>query len=97
MYFSENYPSKAPLCRFEPPLYHPNVYANGQVCLSIINEEGWVPGITVKQILQGIQDLLTNPNPQSPAQESAFKDYILNRATYNRKIKEQAGKNVPDC
>lgn len=53
MYFSQEYPSRAPVCRFEPPLYHPNVYSNGQVCLSIINEEGWVPGITVKQILQG--------------------------------------------
>mmetsp|Transcript_10716 Transcript_10716/g.17557 ORF Transcript_10716/g.17557 Transcript_10716/m.17557 type:complete len:140 (+) Transcript_10716:50-469(+) len=71
--FSEEYPSRPPKCKFVPPLFHPNVYPSGTVCLSILNEdEDWKPAITVKQILLGIQDLLDNPNPSSPAQADAY-------------------------
>ena len=46
--FSEEYPSKPPKCKFVPPLFHPNVYPSGTICLSILNEEeGWRPAITV--------------------------------------------------
>merc|ERR1712072_9224 len=55
------------------PLFHPNIYPSGTVCLSILNEdEDWKPSITVKQILLGIQDLLDNPNPGSPAQSEPY-------------------------
>lgn len=38
------------LGQFVPPLFHPNVYPSGTVCLSILNEEnGWKPAITLKQ------------------------------------------------
>ncbi|TWU72196.1 E2 SUMO-conjugating protein ubc9 [Metarhizium rileyi] len=71
--FPEEYPTKPPKCRFVPPLFHPNVYPSGTVCLSILNEEeAWKPAITVKQILLGIQDLLNDPNPESPAQAEAY-------------------------
>ena len=44
------------------------------MCLSILNEEeAWKPGITIKQILLGVQDLLDSPNPLSPAQEDAYR------------------------
>jgi ubiquitin-conjugating enzyme E2 I len=37
--------------KFVPPLFHPNVYPSGTVCLSILNEdEGWKPGISIKQV-----------------------------------------------
>jgi hypothetical protein len=37
--------------KFTPPLFHPNVYPSGTVCLSILNEEkSWKPAITVKQV-----------------------------------------------
>lgn len=43
-----------PKCKFVPPLYHPNVYPSGTICLSILNEDdGWRPAITVKQLLLG--------------------------------------------
>jgi ubiquitin-protein ligase len=44
--FSHDYPSKPPVCRFVPPLFHPNVYSDGKVCLSILNEgQDWKPGV----------------------------------------------------
>jgi len=78
------YPTKPPKCKFVPPLYHPNVYPSGTVCLSILNEEeGWKPAITIKQILLGIQDLLDDPNPDSPAQSEGrypSDSHVLQRA-----------------
>lgn len=59
--------------KFTPPLFHPNVFPSGTVCLSILNEEkGWVPTITIRQILLGIQDLLNTPNLDDPAQRDAW-------------------------
>jgi ubiquitin-conjugating enzyme E2 I len=97
MEFPNEYPSKPPKCSFVPPLYHVNVYNCGEICLSILNPDaGWKPGITIEQMLLGIQDLLTNPNPQSAAQQKAFDDYTSNRSTYNKTVRDQAKKRIPD-
>lgn len=40
--------------KFEPPLFHPNVYPSGTVCLSILEEDkDWRPAITIKQVWSG--------------------------------------------
>jgi ubiquitin-protein ligase len=45
--------------KFDPPLFHPNVYPSGTVCLSILNEdEGWKPAITIKQVTLHWQSLI---------------------------------------
>mmetsp|Transcript_19307 Transcript_19307/g.22069 ORF Transcript_19307/g.22069 Transcript_19307/m.22069 type:complete len:160 (+) Transcript_19307:87-566(+) len=96
MEFSEEYPSKPPKCKFVPPLFHPNVYPSGTICLSILNEEeGWRPAITLKQVLIGIQDLLNDPNPSSPAQSEAYNLFINNKSEYTRRVKAEAKKNTP--
>ena len=42
MEFTEDYPNKPPKCKFNPVLFHPNIYPSGTVCLSILNEdEDW--------------------------------------------------------
>eukprot|EP01035_Chromulina_nebulosa_P018405 gene18405-24107_t len=95
MIFSENYPSKPPLCKFTPPIFHPNVFTNGEICLSILKEQdGWSPAISLKQIALSIQDLLTHPNPKSPAQCAANDLYLNNRSAYDKKIKEQTKKFI---
>ena len=74
--------------KFTPPLFHPNVYPSGTVCLSILNEEeGWKPAITIKQILLGIQDLLDDPNPESPAQAEAYNLFKKDKDAYSKKVK----------
>ncbi|XP_026306818.1 SUMO-conjugating enzyme UBC9-B-like isoform X2 [Piliocolobus tephrosceles] len=78
MLFKDDYPSSPPKCKFEPPLFHPNVYPSGTVCLSILEEDkDWRPAITIKQILLGIQELLNEPNIQDPAQAEAYTIYWL--------------------
>lgn len=82
------------LGKFVPPLFHPNIYPSGTVCLSILNEdEGWKPAITIKQILSGIQDLLNEPNPDSPAQAEAFNLFKKDRQSYEKKIKNLVKEN----
>lgn len=76
--------------QFTPPLFHPNIYPSGTVCLSILSEEkDWRPSLTIKQILLGIQDLLDNPNPLDPAQEEPFKLYRTDKEAYRRRIRQQ--------
>ncbi|KAL1626058.1 SUMO conjugating enzyme Hus5 [Diplodia seriata] len=80
--------------KFVPPLFHPNVYPSGTVCLSILNEEeGWRPAITVKEILLGIQSLLDEPNPESPAQADAFNLFKKDRTAYEKKVKQIVKEN----
>lgn len=76
MIFKDDYPTSPPKCKFEPPLFHPNVYPSGTVCLSLLDEDkDWRPAITIKQILLGIQDLLNEPNIKDPAQAEAYTIY----------------------
>eukprot|EP00189_Rhodosorus_marinus_P009110 CAMPEP_0184754760 /NCGR_PEP_ID=MMETSP0315-20130426/44791_1 /TAXON_ID=101924 /ORGANISM="Rhodosorus marinus, Strain UTEX LB 2760" /LENGTH=158 /DNA_ID=CAMNT_0027234195 /DNA_START=226 /DNA_END=702 /DNA_ORIENTATION=+ len=94
--FLDEYPSRPPRCRFTPPLFHPNVYPSGTVCLSILDaEKGWRPSITVKQILLGIQDLLDTPNLNDPANSAAYTLYTKHKSEYVRKIRQIAASNPP--
>uniref|UniRef100_A0A8B9J7E5 UBC core domain-containing protein n=1 Tax=Astyanax mexicanus TaxID=7994 RepID=A0A8B9J7E5_ASTMX len=83
MLFKDDYPSSPPKCKFEPPIFHPNVYPSGTVCLSILEEEkDWRPAITIKQILLGIQELLNEPNIQDPAQAEAYTIYCYKKESH---------------
>lgn len=99
MEFSEDYPSKPPKCKFTttPVLFHPNIYPSGTVCLSILNDDdkGWSSSITIKQTLAAIQDLLNEPNPNSPAQAEPYNLFVNNKAEYKRRVLKQAKDNPP--
>lgn len=95
--FSSNYPDKAPVARFPQGFFHLNVYPDGHVCLSILNDDPdlggeWRPSISVPQILLGIQNLLDEENAHSPAQARAFEVYRNSKAEYNRLVSAQARK-----
>ena len=96
MEFSEDYPSKPPKCSFKlidgKPLFHPNVYPSGKICLSIINEDKngtWRASLTIKQILLAVQILLDDVNNSDPAQEEAFRVFKDNQAEYKRRVRLQ--------
>ncbi|PWN30408.1 ubiquitin-conjugating enzyme [Jaminaea rosea] len=94
--FPEEFPTKPPKCKFTPPLFHPNVYPSGTVCLSILDEDkNWRASINVKQILLGIQDLLTEPNNADPAQAPAYHLFQTDKAAYDKRIRQQAREMVP--
>ena len=91
MTFPDDYPTVPPTCKFEPPLFHPNVFPSGKVCLSILAEDkDWAPTITVPDILRGIQDLLNNPNLADPAQREAHVMCKDNLPAYLAKVRNLA-------
>jgi ubiquitin-conjugating enzyme E2 I len=46
-------------------------------------------------VILAIQDLLTNPNPDSPAQREAFEIFTTNPVEYRKRIREQTRRNLP--
>ena len=87
MFFSENFPSEPPKVYFNPPIFHPNIYPSGEVCLSILGPD-WDPSISLKGILTSIQILLNEPNPSSPANLKAFISFTENPEEYSGKIQD---------
>ena len=61
------------------------MYANGAICLDILQNH-WSPIYDVGAILTSIQSLLTDPNPNSPANVEAAKLYAENRREYEKRV-----------
>ncbi|KAG8996373.1 Ubiquitin-conjugating enzyme E2 7 [Tulasnella sp. JGI-2019a] len=106
-----NFPTDYPLnpfkMKFEPPLFHPNVYADGNVCISILHAPGddphgyelsserWSPVQSVEKVLLSVVSMLAEPNLESGANIDCCKLYRENKAEYERivraQIREQLG------
>ncbi|CAF9935437.1 MAG: Ubiquitin-conjugating enzyme E2 15 [Alectoria fallacina] len=68
---------------FQTPIFHPNVYPNGDVCISILHapandpygyesaSERWSPVQTPETILLSVISMLSSPNDESPANVEA--------------------------
>jgi len=83
--FPITYPMEPPKMKFISEIWHPNVYPNGDVCISILHppgedqygyekaEERWLPVHTVETILVSVISMLSSPNDESPANIEAAK------------------------
>jgi len=81
--FPGNYPYSPPSMRFLSKVFHPNVYENGELCISILHppvddphsgelpSERWNPTQSVRTILLSVISLLNEPNTSSPANVDA--------------------------
>ncbi|XP_013692280.2 ubiquitin-conjugating enzyme E2 2 isoform X1 [Brassica napus] len=85
--FSEDYPNKPPTVRFVSRMFHPNIYADGSICLDILQNQ-WSPIYDVAAILTSIQSLLCDPNPNSPANSEAARMFSESKREYNRRVRE---------
>ncbi|KRY09310.1 SUMO-conjugating enzyme UBC9-A [Trichinella patagoniensis] len=93
MQFREDFPESPPKCVFVPPIFHPNVFPSGTVCLSILDaKKAWRPTMTVKDILLGIQQLLAEPNDKDPAQAEPYRLYTNDMKAYECAVKQLAKK-----
>ncbi|PWA39549.1 ubiquitin-conjugating enzyme 25 [Artemisia annua] len=72
IHFPEKYPDKPPKVHYHSGglRINPNLYANGKVCLSLLNtwfgakNEKWTPGVsTMLQVLVSIQGMVLNAKP----------------------------------
>ena len=85
MNFPSEFPFKAPTVNFVDRIFHPNIhYDSGSVCISILKTEGpdhWNPSLTAGTVLQSIQSMLSDPNPNSPL-NGYLKLYNIYKFTY---------------
>ncbi|OAF68850.1 hypothetical protein A3Q56_03376 [Intoshia linei] len=96
--FPEDYPQKPPTLNFTSEIWHPNIYVNGEVCISILHDPGedkygyeqaserWLPIYTVETIMISVISMLTDPNDASPANIDAAKQWRTDNPSYIRKI-----------
>lgn len=95
--FPTEYPNRAPQFKFVTPLFHPNIYSDGKVCISILHEgvdefgyesisERWNPSQSVNTILISIISMLSAPNFESPANVDASKMWRENFDEYKKII-----------
>ena len=54
MEFTEEYPNRPPLVKFASQMFHPNIYADGGICLDILQNQ-WSPIYDVAGVLTSIQ------------------------------------------
>ena len=83
--YPSDYPFNPPEVKFKTNIYHPNIYKDGKVCISILHppgddpnsyelaEERWRPIHTFSSIMISIISLLSDPNDESPANIDAAK------------------------
>ncbi|KAK2733080.1 hypothetical protein FQN55_003781 [Onygenales sp. PD_40] len=61
------YPNRPPTIAFTTRICHPNVsFTTGEICLTLLTSEHWSPAYTLSTTLSAIQQLLTDPRPESP-------------------------------
>ncbi|KAF6068747.1 Ubiquitin-conjugating enzyme family protein [Candida albicans] len=104
--FPKDYPLSPPTLKFDPPLLHPNIYADGTVCISILHppgedpnqyerpEERWSPVQSIEKILLSVMSMLAEPNPESGANIDACKLWRDNRAEYDRQIRQHVKESL---
>ena len=81
--FPVDYPFRPPTITFQTRVFHPNINAQGGICLDILKTE-WSPALSIGKVLLSISSLLTDPNPKDPLVPDIAQLYETNRHEYNR-------------
>lgn len=111
MKFPRNYPFEPPDFRFERPLWHPNVYTDGRLCISILHAPGedvtsgemagerWSPVQRVESVLISVLSLLDDAEVSSPANVDAGVMLRNDPKAYKEKVrqdKERSRDDIPE-
>lgn len=102
--FPTNYPFAPPNFKFTPAIYHPNVYSDGRICISILHEAGnetsdepanetWSPAQSVESVLLSILSLLEDPNIGSPANVDAAIAFKKHKDEYKKRIQNEVSRS----
>jgi len=104
--FPNDYPLSPPVMKFTCPIFHPNVYKDGTVCISILHAPGddpnmyetaaerWSPIQSVEKILISVMSMLAEPNDESGANIDASKLWRENRVAFNKIVRQNVRKSL---
>ncbi|THV75446.1 ubiquitin-conjugating enzyme E2-18 kDa [Aureobasidium pullulans] len=104
--FPKDYPLMPPTMKFLTDLWHPNVYPNCVVCISILHPPGddpnhyehaserWSPIQSVEKILISVMSMLAEPNDESPANVDAARMWRERRPEFNKKVKQDVRRSL---
>lgn len=111
MTFTDKYPFSPPTFRFLRSIYHPNIYQDGRLCISILHAPGedemsgelaserWSPLQGVESVLRSVLLLLDDPEVSSSANVDAGVMYRNDRKQYNQNAKnavEASKRDIPE-
>lgn len=100
--FPREYPIFPPKMKFVTEMFHPNIYKDGSVCISMLHatdddpsgyerpDEKWSPVYGVQSVIISVLNLLNEPNTESPANVDASALYKKNYEKYCEYVKKLA-------
>ncbi|KAI1064888.1 hypothetical protein LB507_001047 [Fusarium sp. FIESC RH6] len=105
--FPSTYPHMPPSLTFQDPIpFHPNIYENGKLCISILHppeddeygyedaSERWSPVQTPESILISTISLFHSPNDESPANVEAARMFREEREGKHKDFRRRCRKCV---
>lgn len=108
MTFPKNYPYEPPTFTFARPLWHPNVYTDGRLCISILHQPGedlmsgedagerWSPVQRVESVLISVLSLLDDAECSSPANVDAGVQLRNDPEGYKKRVAQDREKSKQD-
>lgn len=106
MKFPKDYPHHPPSLLIISEFWHPNVYQDGRVCISILHPPGedsfgyesaserWLPIHTIESILLSVISMLATPNLDSPANIDAAKQFREDFPAYKKQVGRLVRKSI---
>lgn len=110
--FPQDFPYKPPEFKIISTMWHPNIYPDGRVCISILHPPGedemntletasmrWTPVQSIDKVLISIISLLADPDPSdagAPANVDALVEYRKNRKSFEEKCRRNAAKSLAE-
>lgn len=85
------YPFEPLKVKFVTPIYHPNIDAEGRICLDILNmppKGAWKPSLNVCTVLASIGLLLAEPNPEDGLVTDVTSEYKHQRQVFDAKARQ---------
>ncbi|KAK9894823.1 ubiquitin-conjugating enzyme [Cystobasidium minutum MCA 4210] len=108
--FPQEFPLRPPTFKFTTEMWHPNVYKDGRLCISILHEgedqyghedagERWLPVHTIESIILSIISMLSAdvPDTSSPANVDAAKQVREDFEGYKKRVRRLARKSAEEA